>query len=193
MGAQAAAIGEPDAMPASPPREAPAPTIDASVQNGDYDTPSSFDYAPPFRPRRNPARLWTSAAIIFAGVSLAAVAAVSRYGLPDWVPFATHASFGGAQPDLALDFPPNRQDRRSLPDGTQFFGVSGTVTNVGKERKAVPNLLILLRDDHERIVYSWEVTPPRHVLAPGESESVIEAVTDIPRSAKFAEIGWKPD
>jgi len=132
------------------------------------------------------------AAAAFAVFALGVVGLVSIYGLPDWAPFSAHATFGANQPDLTLDFPPNRQDRRTLPDGTQFFGVSGTITNVGKERRAVPDLLILLRNDHNHVVYSWQVTPSKHVLAPGETESILEAVTDIPRSAKFAEIGWKP-
>ena len=57
----------------------------------------------------------------------------------------------------------------------------------------MPPILIVLRDARDRIVYSWEMQPPRRTLAPGESVSVNEAVTDVPRSARFAEIGWKPD
>ena len=52
---------------------------------------------------------------------------------------------------------------------------------------------IVLRDARNRIVYSWEVPPPKRELAPGESLSVNEAVTDVPRSARVAEIGWKPE
>jgi hypothetical protein len=37
------------------------------------------------------------------------------------------------------------------------------------------------------------VPPPQRTLAPGESVTINEAVTDIPRSARFAEIGWKPE
>ena len=67
------------------------------------------------------------AAIVFALVALAAVLAVMRYGLPDWVPFA-RTTFAEAQSGLVLDFPRNRQDRRTLPNGTEFFGASGTIT-----------------------------------------------------------------
>ena len=98
-----------------------------------------------------------------------------------------------ARPDLVLEFPAEKQDRRTLPNGTEFFGASGTVTNVGKTSHEVPSILIVLRDARDRIVYSWEVAPPRDTLAPGESMSINEAVTDVPRSAKFAEIGWKPE
>ena len=90
------------------------------------------------------------------------------------------------------DAPPNRQDRRTLPNGAAFFGASGKVTNVGSTRRTIPPILIVLRDSRERIVYTWEVAPPKRQLAPGESVTINEAVTDVPKSAKIAEIGWKP-
>ena len=152
---------------------------------------SQFEHEPPFRARRNWLKLWTVAAAIFAVVALSIVAAVSYWGMPDWVPIS-HPTFAQAQPDLVLEFPPDKQDRRTLPNGTEFFGASGTVTNLGSTTHSVPPILIVLRDARERIVYSWEVRPPKSTLAPGESVSINEAVTDVPRSAKFAEIGWKP-
>ena len=152
---------------------------------------SSFDYEPPFRPRRNRAKLWTLAAVLFALSTVAIGAAVYRFGLPDWLPIA-RSTFAENQPDLVLDFPPNRQDRRTLPNGAEYFGASGTITNTGSTRRAIPPILIVLRDGHERIVYSSEVSPPKRQLAPGESVTVNEAITDVPRSAKVAEIGWKP-
>ncbi|MBF5090550.1 thioredoxin [Novosphingobium sp. NBM11] len=153
---------------------------------------SSFEHEPPFRPRRNPARLWTAAAVTFALAVAALIGAVSYFGMPDWLPVA-HPTFGAAPSDLALSFPPERQDRRTLPNGTEYFGASGTVTNVGKEVRTVPPILIVLRDGKDRIVYTWNVTPPKETLAPGESVTINEAVTDVPRDAKIAEIGWKPD
>lgn len=164
---------------------------DESADTSFDESRSSFEFEPPFRPRRNRLRMWTIAAVLFALVALGAVAAVARYGLPDWMPLA-RATFAEAQPDLVLDFPPNRQDRRTLPNGTEFFGASGTITNVGQTRRSVPTILIVLRDARERIVFSYEVAPPKRVLAPGESMTVNEAVTDVPKSARIAEIGWKP-
>jgi predicted Zn finger-like uncharacterized protein len=154
-------------------------------------SPSSFEYEPPFRPRRNPAKLWTAAAVAFALLVAALIGAVSYWGLPHWVPIA-RPTFGAAQPDLVLEFPPERQDRRTLPDGTEYFGASGTVTNVGQDTRSVPAVLIVLRDGRDRKVYEWVVRPPKSELAPGESVTINEAVTDVPRSAKIAEIGWKP-
>jgi hypothetical protein len=187
-----------DADPGDPPiaqqavRPRPAATYD-DAENGYYsdEARSSFEFEPPFRPRRNPAKMWTLAAILFALVALGSAGAVWFYGLPDWVP-ATRATFAEAQPDLVLDFPAKRQDRRTLPNGTEYFGASGTVTNVGQSRRTVPTILIVLRDERNRIVYSWEVVPPKRQLAPGESVTINEAVTDVPKSAVAAEIGWKP-
>lgn len=174
--------------------EAPTPSAvydDVSVNRYHDEARSNFEFEPPFRPRRNMTKIWMTAAVIFAVVTLGAAAAVAWRGLPDWMPFS-QPTFAEAQPDLVLDFPPNRQDRRTLPNGTEFFGASGTVTNVGQTKRAVPTILIVLRDERNRIVYSWEVVPPKRELAPGESVTINEAVTDVPKSARAAEIGWKP-
>lgn len=155
------------------------------------DDVSPFDSEPPFRSRRNPLRLWTAAGIAFALIATATVVAVSYWGLPDWVP-VSRPTFAAANSDLVLEFPPDQQDRRTLPNGTEFYGASGTVTNTGRETVDVPSILIVMRDARERIVYSWEVAPPQPTLAPGEELRIDEAVTDVPKSAKFAEFGWKP-
>lgn len=174
--------------PAPPPAYA-APPVGYGAEAD--DGASQFESAPPFRRRRNPLRLWTWAAAIFAALAAGLIAAVSYWGLPEWVP-VSRPTFALAQGELQLDFPADQQERRQLPNGTEYFGASGTITNIGAEARSVPPILIVLRDARDRIVYSWEVQPPKRSLAPGESVSVNEAVTDVPRSARFAEIGWKP-
>lgn len=198
-------------VPPTPPRaetpaaepEAPPPLPASTVPPASFDGPhapvtgeaeaalSQFEAAPPFRRRRNTLKLWTWAAAIFAVLALGAIAAVSYWGLPDWVP-VSRPTFALGEPDLQLDFPADQQERRQLPNGTEYFGASGTITNVGGEAQSVPSILIVLRDARDRIVYSFEVQPPKRSLAPGESVTVNEAVTDVPRSARSAEIGWKP-
>lgn len=186
-----ASTGMDEDLPPPPPM--PRSALRRRVAEASFDAaPSSFEHEPPFRQRRNPAKLWTAAAISFALAVAALIGLVSWFGLPDWLPIA-HPTFGTGQPDLELSFPAERQDRRQLPNGTEYFGASGTVTNVGKDVREVPPILIVLRDAADRIVYTWDVTPPRESLAPGESVTINEAVTDVPKSAKVAEIGWKPD
>lgn len=156
-----------------------------------YDETSQFDYEPPFRSRRNPLKIWTAAAALFAVAALGTIAAGSFYGWPEWMP-VSKPTFAVAQSDLVLDFPADQQDRRELPNGSEFFGASGTVTNTGRETRNVPSILIVMRDERDQLVYSWEVVPPQPSLAPGESMTINEAVRDIPKRAKYAEIGWKP-
>ena len=182
------AITEPGFVEKPMPRSAPPP-VAASPYGA--DEASQYDREPPFR-RRNPLRMWSWAAGIFAAVAAGLIVAVSYFGLPDWVP-VNRPTFAASPPDLQIDFPPEQQERRELPNGTEFFGASGSITNIGTEPQAVPTLLIVLRDARDRIVYSWEVPPPQRELAPGESVAVNEAVTDVPRSARVAEIGWKPE
>lgn len=156
------------------------------------EAPSTFEHGPPFRARRNTVRLWTAAAVAFALAVAALIAAANWFGLPDWVP-GNRSGFAGGSPDLQLAFPPERQDRRTLPNGTEYFGVSGTITNVGRDIEKIPALLVVMRDGKDAVVRTEEVPPPQPTIAPGETVTVNTAVTDVPRSARYADIGWKPD
>ncbi|MEL7690808.1 zinc-ribbon domain-containing protein [Citromicrobium bathyomarinum] len=168
------------------------PPIGASDDTED-DTAgrSQFAAEPPFRPRRNPLKMWGMAASLFAVISVGTIGAVSYAGLPDWVP-VSRPTFAMNEPDLVLEFPASQQDRRTLPDGSEYFGVAGEIKNVGHETKAVPPVLIVLYDSRNRKVYNWEILPRQGRLQPGETLSINEAITDLPKSAKFAEIGWSP-
>ena len=188
----AAPVAEPEpapveavATPAPAPRLAPADEVASDFAS----SPSSFAHQPPFRPRRNPARMWTALAIGFAVVTTAAMGAVAKFGLPDWLPVPQS---GNSEPDLKLAFPPSRQERRSLPNGNDFFNISGTITNAGQTRRSVPVLLITLRDARNRTIYTVEAEPPKSILGPGESEAINTAIIDAPKAAKAAEIQWKP-
>ena len=186
------AVEEAEPAPPLPAAPVSSPAADAPAYADEADAVTSqFEAAPPFRRRRNVLKLWTWAAAIFALLAVGMIPAVSYWGLPDWVP-VSRPTFALGAPDLQLDFPADQQARRQLPNGTEYFGASGTITNVGGEAQSVPSILIVLRDARDRIVYSFEVQPPKRSLAPGESVTVNEAVTDVPRSARSAEIGWKP-
>jgi len=172
---------------------APSPETESSDMSDDYSSQevSQFEYRPPFTARRNPLKLWTAAAVAFALVAVAIIGVVNFYGVPSWAPFS-QPTFGLNQSNLQLKFPPGDQERRTLPSGTEYFEANGTVTNIGTETVSVPPILIVLRDERDRIVYDWQIAPPVSELAPGESVTISEAKTDVPRSARFAEIGWSP-
>ena len=181
-----ATYGEDD-IPSPPPGAAPL-SVDEPDAEDDY---SRFAHEPLFRPRRNPARMWTIAAALFAVVALGAVAATAWFGLPSWMPFA-HPLFAEDQPGLTLDFPAKMQGQRPLSDQTWFFEANGTVTNVSQAARSVPTILAVLKDARGRIVFSAELHSPKRVLAPGESVSINEALVSVPKAAVKAEYGWKP-
>ncbi|APE27776.1 hypothetical protein BMF35_a0947 [Aurantiacibacter gangjinensis] len=188
---------EPEPVEDRPPpvQEEPAPPPPPPVADpeDDYDDDySQFDAEPPFRPRRNTLKMWTWAGVIFAALTAGTIFAVSYWGLPDWVP-VEQPTFAASNDSLQLEFPQEEQERRRLPNGTEFFGASGRITNIGTDTLDVPTILIVLRDERDAIVYSWEVPPPQATIAPGESVAVNEAVTDIPPRAAYAEFGWAPN
>ena len=100
---------------AEPPalEETPPPPVARRV-GSQGDDASQFDHQPPFRRRRNPLKLWTYAGMVFALVVAALIAAVSYWGLPDWVP-VSRPTFAAAQEDLQLDFPPRSAGSRADP------------------------------------------------------------------------------
>src|SRR5688500_5628579 len=84
---QAPPAPQPSAPPPPPLRE-PAPARPAASMLGPAPEPEpenydAFAHEPPFRPRRNPAKLWTVIAILAAVLMLAATAAVYSFGLPE--------------------------------------------------------------------------------------------------------------
>ncbi len=207
-------LAQQESAPESEPEETPPPVDDVEPPSfetdedpladqtadsaSDYDDRydegevSQFDYSPPFTARRNPLKMWTAAAAIFALLATATIVAVNYYGAPDWAPF-NRPTFGIGQPDLELDFPASQQRTETLETGEDIFRVRGAITNSGRETVSVPSLLIVFRDERERQVGNWVVVPSKSQLAPGESLNVTEAISDIPANAKAAEIGWSPN
>ena len=193
----ASATAEANPAPVAPESGAvPAPPVytDPSYRSDytSYDEPSQFDHQPLLAPRRNPARMWMMAAVLFATVSIAAIGATAWYGLPDWMPFARPV-FAEEQPGLKLEFPPREQDRYPLPNGTWYFGANGRVTNTSQTPRSVPGILIVLRDSRGLIVHTAEVRSPKRVLAPGESAEIREALVPVPKSGVQVQFGWKPN
>ncbi|NRD89742.1 thioredoxin [Sphingopyxis sp. BSNA05] len=172
--------------PASPvTRSAPPPPI--SVTPGYAAGESSFAHEPPFKARRNPAKLWTMAAIVFAALVLAAGAALYYFGPPQWV---SDYEFASTEETPLLIELSEKQDRRTLADGTEYFAASGTIINPTTNDEAIPPMLVILRDAGGRIVYSWKMKAPAASLAPGAKINFNEAKLDVPRAASQLEVGW---
>lgn len=148
---------------------------------------SSFAHEPPFKPRRNPAKLWTIAAIAFAALISIAGGALYAFGVPNWFENYQLASIDESKLLIELSA---KQDRRTLPDGTEYFAASGTIINPTDSDQPIPPLLVILRDASGRIVYSWRMKAPARSLAPGAKINFNEAKLDVPRAASQLEVGW---
>ena len=140
-------------------------------------------------PRRNPARRWTMMAILFAVLVSAAGGAIAWFGLPDWADDWLVSS-ASAQPDLIIELPVEDQVHRTLPDGTIYFAIKGSVVNPTDQPQRVPPIKAELRDASGAIVYDWIINPPVDVLPPGERVGFDGAKTDIPRRAVLLTASW---
>lgn len=170
------------------PRDAPPPTFAETPPPPQMAPPppqaSQFVHEPPFKPRRNPAKLWTIAAIAFATAIAALAGAVWYFGVP-----IGGFDAGLDEPDLTIQTTPNLS-LQYRGDGTPFFIASGSIANPTSRAQRIPNMKVTLKDASDRAVYSWTLKPKTRNIAPGGIVSFSEAQLDVPRSARKISIVW---
>jgi predicted Zn finger-like uncharacterized protein len=180
-------VARAEAQVAPPPPAQPERYVPPPVEDEDYD---AFAHRPPFRPRRNPARRWTIAAIA-AGVAMVAVAgAIVSFG-PGGIGSVIGLSL--AQDATPLTLIDNPIERRSLENGSEMFAISGKVVNPTNERQRVPDIRAELKDAQDRIVYSWTIRPEATTLAPRSSVEFNSAKLDVPVNSKHLVLSFAAD
>lgn len=159
------------------------PVVEApSVIEPPYGTGWDFDTAPARRPRRNPARYWTMAAVAFALVAAALAGALWYFGPPGW---AVNLGLVAQREEPQLLFSlPRPPERRMLPTGQEFFAFSGRVINGSDREVTVPPIVVELRDEQGRLVFSWMTKADKERLKPNQEARISESRLDIPANAR---------
>ncbi len=142
----------------------------------DYD---AFAHAPPFRARRNPAKLWTAAAVAGAFLMLSTLAAVSYFGLPT---IDENGATAPGETPLVLELTRD-PERRKMESGNELFAVSGRILNPTGNVQPVPQIQASLRDAQDRVVYQWSISAPVSELQPQQSATFNSAEVDVPETA----------
>lgn len=138
--------------------------------------------AVPVKRRRNVLKLWTYAAVAFALIVAAAGGALYYFGPPGWaVSMGLVAEEG--DPDL-LFYLSKPAERRKLPTGEEYFAFGARIVNSGTQALPVPPVLVQLRDQQNRLVFSWTTKADKARLKPGEEASINESRIDIPKNAE---------
>ena len=176
-----------------PPRREPAPARsfeDASVHSAaapehEYDP---FAPEPPFKPRRNPARRWTAAAFVAGFSMLLGTGAILYSGAPG---IAAQLGLGiGGEAETPLRFTDKNVELRTMPSGSELFAVSGKVVNPTGDKQHVPDIRVELRDQQDRLVYSWRITPQTRNLGPKAAIDFNSAKLDVPPNARVVELSF---
>ncbi|MEA3053860.1 MAG: hypothetical protein QOG72_2763 [Sphingomonadales bacterium] len=179
------------APPPPPPLRQPPPARPAPSMLGppppepepeNYD---AFAHEPPFRARRNPARMWTIVAIVAALLMMIATAAVYSFGVPELG--VDIALPGRTATPLKLEF---TAENRTLESGNALLTVSGRIINPTQSVQRVPQLRAEVRNGAGKTVYSWSISPPVSELQPGQSATFNSAQTDMPADAAKLHLGF---
>ncbi|MBN8816551.1 MAG: zinc-ribbon domain-containing protein [Sphingomonas sp.] len=169
--------------PVAIPKPEPAPAYAGA--DHDYD---AFAHEPPFRPRRNPARRWTIAAITAGALMLIATLALVFGNLPNFATMLGIPLGGGDTPLKFVNL--KKPDRRDLPNGSELFAIGGQIRNPTAQRQSVPDIRAELRDASDRLVYSWTIKPDQRTLAPGGTMNFDSAKLDVPSSSKTVKLSF---
>jgi uncharacterized protein DUF3426 len=175
-------------MPAPPPRAAAAAEASRSAAadllgptpaaQEDHD---AFGREPPFRPRRNPAKMWTIVAIVAAALMLAATAAIIWFGMPR---FGGSFAMIGAAAGSSLRIENEQVERSALGSGNELLTVTGQIVNPTDAVQPVPQIRAELQDAGGRTLHSWAISPPVSELQPRQSATFNSAEVDLPKDAK---------
>lgn len=160
------------------------PPVPAESYFEDPAPQSRFAHEPPFKARRNPAKLWTLAAVAFALLIAAAGTAFWYFGIP-----TGSFSMTAQEPDLLIELNQNLE-LNERADGTPFFIASGSIVNPTNKAQNVPEMLVTLKDAGGRPVYSWKMRAKVRSLAPGAKVDFSEARLDVPLASTQISIGW---
>jgi predicted Zn finger-like uncharacterized protein len=151
----------------------------------DYD---AYAHEPPFRPRRNPARRWTIAALAAGAVLVAGIGALQYFGTPS-LAAKFGLPIGTVEVPLLLEVP-RKPERRTLANGNELFALTGRIVNPTAERQRAPDILAELRDAQGRIVYSWTINPPRRTIEPRGAIEFDSAEVDVPKGSRALNLSF---
>jgi len=190
---------EPPASEAPPPYAA-APRTAAPMRSAPPEPPlRQPEPAPPpiraeaqdegsfLRPRRNPAKYWTIAAIVGAALMTAAVVAIQFFGLPQLGQrIGIPVQAGDA---LAIE---GTAQRRQLESGNEMLEVSGEIANRTEAVQRVPQIRAELKDGQGRVVYSWAIAAPVREIQPRGRVPFSSAEIDVPQGGRVLSLSFGP-
>ncbi len=192
----AAAVPTADPPVMVPPPPPPAPTIAEPVAYatgvyGEQALADPFAHEPPFRPRSNPARLWTSIALAVALLLAAAGGALAWFG-PSRVFALLGLPIAAAEVPLLLQVP-RTPEPRTLPNGNELLPVSGRIVNPTDTVQPIPDILAEVRDASGRTVYSWTIPRPAATVAARGSVDFESAAINAPKGATALNLSFIGD
>lgn len=179
--AAAAPAAAPAPVEPPPPRWVePPPAVPEPEAYGGYADPD-------FRPRRNPARMWTFVAAVAGLLMVGAVVAIQLFGLPDvgqWIGIPVSSV-------NTLNIT-GQAERRRLESGNEMLAVHGVITNQTEAVQRVPQIHAELKDAQNRTVYDWSIAPPVRELQAHGRVTFDSAEMDVPRGGRNLSLSFGP-
>jgi predicted Zn finger-like uncharacterized protein len=171
---------QPARLDETPPPIPPLASADQRTDQRDDFEP--FAHEPPFRPRKNPTRRWTIAALSAGALMVGGIGLMQVYGTPSLL---SRIGIGSGALDTPLIFSTaQKPERRTLPNGNEFLMVSGQVINPTSEKQRVPDIVVELRNQQGVMIYSWIIPPASRSIAAKATMDFNGSAVDVPKGAQ---------
>lgn len=144
-----------------------------------------FAHEPPFRPRRNPAKMWTMVAAGVAVVLVALNVGVLMLGGVDGISTKLWGNrVTAASPDTMLRLiPTGAPERRRLASGHEILTVTGRIDNPTAQALPIPDIRAELLTVDSKPIYAWTIPAPAPSVGAGSSMPFDGVTVDVPAEA----------
>jgi predicted Zn finger-like uncharacterized protein len=191
--ADVAAVAEaPPSFPSPPPSMSPLrddpPPAYAPASTERHDDIDAFAHEPPFRPRKNPTRRWTLAALCAGVLMITGIGIVQLFGTPNMLA-RLGLPVGAVETPLLIEVD-QKPERRTLPNGKELFAISGKILNKTNEKLRVPDIIADILNVHDTIIYTWVIKPTSRTLGPKSELNFNEAAVDVPKGAASMKLSF---
>jgi predicted Zn finger-like uncharacterized protein len=188
-----AAVAEaPPIFPSPPPSMSPLrddpPPVYAPASTERHDDIDAFAHEPPFRPRKNPTRRWTLAALCAGVLMITGIGIVQLFGTPNMLA-RLGLPVGAVETPLLIEVD-QKPERRTLPNGKELFAISGKILNKTNEKLRVPDIIADILNVHDTIIYTWVIKPTSRTLGPKSELNFNEAAVDVPKGAASMKLSF---
>jgi hypothetical protein len=164
------------------------PPVAAPISPDRDENVEPFAHEPPFRPRKNPTKRWTLAALLACVLMVVGIGTMQLLGTPN---FLAKWGLPVGQVDIPLEIKPKYDpERRTMPNGNELLSITGQIYNPTAQEQRVPDIIAELQNAQGNIIFTFPIQPPLRTIGPKATIDFNGAALDVPKGAASLDLSF---